>query len=327
MTTDQRPDPLDAAFAAIRRSPVPERPSDDALLAQLNSSGTKMPDKPVSPFTRRNLMRVTIWSTAATLLVASCTLFLFTGSAPVALADVIKAAKKHKLVKYKMTQTDETKEGSSVEPLVQTAYADLEAPRSRIVAWTPGHLSGAIDFESVYVRDATRNVLMHVITETITEKGKTDPKLIEILKVFEKIGVPRKTATLNVAYGDFTPATEKQDKSILDNLSAFEKHKDAVARKSKLSGKDVLKYRIEEEHKTTTLWVDSKTKLPVRVESELTDPKILHPTVNKMKFVMSDFEWDPKVKGFDKIDELFSTTPPKGYKVEDLRKKADKKSK
>jgi hypothetical protein len=82
-----------------------------------------------------------------------------------------------------------------------------------------------------------------------------------------------------------------------------------------------VKYRIEEEHKTSVLWVDAATELPVKLEHELSDPKILHPTVNCMKFTLTDFEWDPELKGFKNADELFSTTAPKGYKVEDLRKK------
>ena len=192
--------------------------------------------------------------------------------------------------------------------------------------WSPGTLSGAVDFESVFVRDATKNTTMHVITETITEKGKTDPKLIQLLKMFAQNGGPRKEATLSPTFGDFTPATAEEKKSILENFQELEKHKDAVAAKGKLRGKDVLKYRIEEEYKTTILWVDAATKLPVKLEHEITDPKILNPSVTKMKFVLSDFEWDPEVKGFKNLDELFSVTPSEGYKVIDLRQKKDEKA-
>ena len=270
-------------------------------------------------------MRVTIWSTAAAVLVAVSALLLFTGSASVALADVIKAAEKHKLVKYTMTQADETKDGSSVIPSVQVAYADLKSPRFRLEQRDLGTMMGALDFESIFIRDVSKNVTMHILTEVITKKGKTDPDLIKKLKGFEALGVPRKVVTYNKAYDDFTPATSDQNKSILENIRDLEKHKDAVPTKGKLKGKAVLKYRIEEEHKITLLIVDAATKLPVRMEYELTDPKILHPTVTKMKFVLSDFEWDPELRGFANLDEVFSTTPPKGYKVDDLRKKKDEK--
>ena len=86
-----------------------------------------------------------------------------------------------------------------------------------------------------------------------------------------------------------------------------------------------MKYRVEEKFKTTILWVDAVTKLPVKLEHELTDPKILHPSVTCMKFTLTDFEWDPELKGFMNLDQLFDTTPPKGYKVDDLREKQDEK--
>jgi hypothetical protein len=327
MNTERNPEPLDEAFDALRRMPAPDRPADaDAkLLARLAAGAS--PAAQLVPLTRRRiLMRVTSWSLAATVLVAAGGVFLFGGNPPVLLADVLKAADKHNLVMYTMTQTDETKEGSAVQPLVQTVYADLKAPRSRMRDWAPGSQSGALDFESVFVRDATKNTTMHVITETITEKGRTDPKLIQLLKMFAQNGVPRKEATLSPAFGDLTPATAEEKKSILENFQELEKHKDAVAAKGKLQGKDVLKYRIEEEYKTTILWVDAATKLPVKLEHEITDPKILNPSVTKTKFVLSDFEWDPEVKGFKNLDELFSVIPPEGYKVIDLRQKKDEKA-
>jgi outer membrane lipoprotein-sorting protein len=325
MNTQQNPNPLDEAFDFLRRLPIPDPPANANAQVLARLAAGPLPSAPsVSLSRRRILMRVTKWSLAASVLAAVAGILYFGYTPASALADVIKAAEKHKLVKYKMTQTDETKDGSSVIPLVQEVYADLKAPRFRQGSKSIASLSGAIDAESIFVIDGSKNVTMHTITEVITEKGKTDPKLIKILKDFEKLGVPRTEATLQPASGDFTPATAQKSKSILENLRELEKHKDVVAAKSKFNGKDVLKYRIEEEHQTTVLWVDAGTKLPVKLEHELTDPKILHPTVTKMKYELTDFEWDPDLKG-KTVDELFSTTPPKGYTVKDLRKKEEKK--
>jgi hypothetical protein len=324
MNPNNRPDPLDEAFAALRRMTVPDRPPDADLLARL-AAGPLPAAKPVSFFKRRNVMRLSVCSAAAAVLVAATTLILFNGSASIALADVIKAAEKHKLVKYKLTQADDMKDGGGVMPLVRIMYADLKAPRFRMEDHAIGSLSGAIDFEGVFVSDGKKNVCVHTITETVTEKGKTDPRLIEILKDFAKNGVPRKEVAISEAFGDFTPATAQINQSILENLRELEKHKDAVATKGKLGDKDVLKYRVEEEHKASILWVDAATKLPVKLEHEITDPKILHPTVTKMKLTLTDFEWDPELKDFKDLDQLFDTTPPKGYKVEDHRKKKDEK--
>ena len=62
---------------------------------------------------------------------------------------------------------------------------------------------------------------------------------------------------------------------------------------------------------TTTLWVDAKTNLPVRIEQEAVNPK---PNVRRWKWTYSGFEWDVIATNFD---ELFSTEPPVGYTLED----------
>jgi hypothetical protein len=327
MNTQRDPEPLDEAIDVLRTMRVPDRPkhADAELLARL-AAGLLPTTSSVSQSRRRILMRVTKWSLAVSVLaIAVGMLFLGSSSTP-ALADVLKAAEKHKLVKYKLTQGCETKDGTSVIPSVDTAYADLRAPRFRRVGSSPGMHKGGLDFESVFVTDWSKDVTMHMITEVITEKGKTDPEVIAYLKMFERIGVPRKEVTLNTAHGDDTSATSRQYKSMLENLRELETHKDVVTTKSKLNGKDVLKYRIEEDNKTTILTVDAMTKLPVKLEEECTDPKKLHPTISKSLYELSDFEWDPELKGFKNLDEMFSTTPPKeGYKVEDKRKKVDEK--
>jgi hypothetical protein len=324
MTPDPTKSSLDQAFDALRRMEAPERPSDSELLARL-AAGLSPAAHPVSTSRRRVLMRLTKLSLAASVLVAAAGV-LFMGGFPMpALGDVLEAAGKHKLVKYKLTQADENKEGSTAIPLVQAAYADLRAPRFRLETRDAGSLSGAIDFECVFVRDTRKDLCVRTITESITDRGKSDPKLVAILKDFEKMGCPRKEVVITKAYGDFTPATAEQNRSILENIRELEKHKDAIASKGKLDGKEVLKYRVEEKYKTTVLWVDAVTKLPVKLEHELTDPKIMHPSVSCMKFTLTEFEWDPELKGFKNLDELFDTIPLKGYKVEDLRENKNEK--
>jgi hypothetical protein len=314
------PDPLDQAAVAFRQMPVPGRPPDDPLLAKM-TAGPSPAAEPDPPSRRSLLMRITSWSLAASVLVVAGGVLLFSGAPSVALGDVIKAAEKHKLVKYRMTEATETKDGGAVLPNVSVAYADLKAPRFRTELRMPGHLGGAIDFESLMVQDAKKGVMMCVTTETVTPKGKTDPELVEMLKGFAKTGVPRKEVTLRKSPP--APAPAPPAGTILDNFRQLEKHKDAVATRGKMRGKDVLKYRIEEGNKTTVLWVDAVTKLPVRLEHEIEN---LTKDVQRMTVVMSDFEWDPELKGFKSLDELFSTAPPKGYKVTDLTKEDEKKA-
>jgi hypothetical protein len=291
------------------------KPTIDATHQALDRVRRALADttQPVSiPYSskRRFLMRVLVTSTAASLLlVGGLAVFLVSGTPAVALADVVKAAEKHKLVKYKITENHEA-DGVAIQPNVYVAFADLKVPRSRTELRILGHLMGAIDFESVYVQDGKKDVSIHVITETITKAGKTDPDLRGILKNLENSGVPRKSYRLGKSFGDFTPATAARTKPILENLRELEQHKNARAIKVKLDGRDTLSYRIEEENKTTVLWVDATTKLPVRMVHEIENFTKETP---RAKYTLSDFEWDPQLKGFANMDELFSVTPPKGY--------------
>ncbi len=325
-SADQPDEPLQEALDFLKRMPAPTRPPelDRALLDRFTAGSS--PAVGLVSLTRRRdyMMRWTNWSLAGGAFVVAAGLLLMAFLSPsVALGDVLKEAEKHRLVKYKMTQKDEVKSGENISPLTQTVYADLKAPRSRMLVWMPGHLSGAVDFESVYIHDQAKNLAFHKITETITEKGKTDPATIKLLKGFEKIGMPRKEVTLFEAQGDFTPATAEMNKPILDNLRALEKSKDAKASKDKFQDKPCLLFRVEGDHKKTVLWVDETTKLPLKLEHEITDPKIMHPTVTRMTFTLTDFEWDPELKEFKSIDDLFDTTAPQGYKVNDQRKKKE----
>jgi hypothetical protein len=44
-----------------------------------------------------------------------------------------------------------------------------------------------------------------------------------------------------------------------------------------------------------------------------------------LKYVPSDFEWDPEINGCKDADEPFSTAPPKRYKAIDHTKEGAKK--
>ena len=183
---------------------------------------------------RRILMRLVTLSAAAVLVAVAGAIFI-AGPTSIALADVVKAAEGHKLVKYSRAQHIETKDGSSPQPQVVVAYADLRAPRFR----TDVHgltLNEAVDFQSVFVHDGTKGVTMHRITEFITEKGKTDANLVKMLKEFERFGTPRKLVTLTALQGDLTPATANKTGSLLENLRELEKHEDAVATQDQAPG-------------------------------------------------------------------------------------------
>jgi hypothetical protein len=68
-----------------------------------------------------------------------------------------------------------------------------------------------------------------------------------------------------------------------------------------------MRYRLEEQDRTSTLWVDMETKLPVRIEEQAL------PNVKDWKFVLSDFTWGDNANK----DQLFSVDSPDGYEFED----------
>jgi hypothetical protein len=307
MKPDQCPDPsaaLDKAFEGIRRMPVPDQPPDTELLALLtsdqpidhNQANTRPVSLPCSS-KRRLMMRILVPSAAAALLlVGGLGLWLLNSTPALALGDVVEAAKKHKLVKYKHKQTDVMNDGTT-GTLDAIRYADLKAMRGRSESLNkfqdPGDREKRIEEVLISVQDAPNNRWLM----THTHPGG-------------KVLAPRKDATL-LRIGE----EGKKSKSFLKNLEDFQKKKGVTSGKDTLGGREMIRFRLEEENSTTSLWVDAKTKLPFRSEYELVTPTATH------KFVDTDFEWDPALpKGFMNLDALFSTRPPEGYTIEDRTK-------
>lgn len=304
-------DDLDAAVAAMKQLSVPDlRPADDAVLAQLVIE----PSRPVFSIPQRRwFMRFATCSLAASVLIAGA-FVLFGDLSRVALADVVKAAEMHMLVKYKMVSVSEQDEEPKTGTSESICYADLKTPRFRSDTKTTS-INGALECHSWTVQDNAKNRILSVISETVTEAGRTDPKLAKLLESVAAQGGPRKVATLSAA-PDF-PGTDKKQ-TFLDNLREFESNQDAKAESTVENGRKILKYEVEEGARTTALWVDAETKLPIKmvVEMIITDAKATKTTIT-----FSDFEWDPHPKEFKNLDELFSVTPPDGHKLDDQTKK------
>lgn len=310
------PDPLkemDAALEDLRLMNVPEPPDPAPLLALLSAPISAQIRSEIQPVrARRFYMRPVFgYTLAASVLAIVLGGALLLGRTTPAVADVRKAAEKYKFVTYKMKQTTEDKQNGNGSR-VSTVYADLKKPRSRTESRTTT-LNDTVESVSVTVQDG--ELILSLISETVID-GKPDANTPDFLKTILTDGrFPQKTGAITRASG---PAM----KPMLDSLRELEQHKNVTAVRDKRDGKELLKYRLEVEKTTTTLWVDPATKLPVRVEFEMTDPT---PTISRIHFVMSDFQWDPELKGVKSLDDFFSTTPPVGYKITDTTKAKDKK--
>jgi hypothetical protein len=310
MSTDPEPDPLDAVFDAIRREPVPDRPPDAELLARL-AAGPSPAAQPVTLAGRRMIMRIAKWSLAASVLAAVGAAVVLTGSPNIALADVVKAAEKYKLVKFKQSITttatpppgviidDPTMLEGAYTPTI--IYSDLRAARSREVRseWDsiPEAGRGPVRSSAYYVVDRTKKRRLAVYkSRPLDGKGAED-----------------KGAMLSTISSDELGANPNH--TTLEHLRDLEMHKDAkVTKEDKL-----IRYTVVDGKETTTLWVDTATKLPVRMVVEVDQP---NEGVARLRVEFTDFEWDPELKEFKSLDDLFSLAPPEGYKLEDRTKES-----
>jgi hypothetical protein len=281
MNTDNRPrrDSLEEGIAAFQRMRVPDRPPDAEVLARLGrAAGCKGRPVSASGLERGFARRVLLCSATGLFLICGVGLFTFVlhDTKALAVADVVDAAKKHRLVRYQQLQTTDARATSSTR-FESTVYADLTSARLR-----RENRSEDSDGEAIFINvfDPVRHL-------------ETNPQ--------------RRTACLR--------RTPKDYKSFCCSVLEFEHHKGVTRREDALGGLATIKYRFEADNETSTLWVDARTKLPVRMEQELGNPT---PDVLRNRLVWTDFEWDPELpKGCRTLDELFATQPPVGYRVND----------
>jgi hypothetical protein len=282
MSEDQRPAPdlLNEAIEAFQRMGVPRGPSDADVLARLGAlpDGTarRVSTPPPCPG-GGHLIRLLVPSAAAALLLIGLVgWLLLSGTASPALADVVKAAGKHKLVRYREQQITDTHDnlGAHRDSIV---HADLMAPRLRSesrVAYPDG------EAVSLSVHDGRR----HLTTDARQKTARLDP-------------------------------APKGYQSLLCCLEEFEQKRGVVQGTDTLGALRVIKYHLEEEKQTTSLWVDAKTRLPLRWEQVLFEPAAAS---RHRRLIWTDFAWDPALPpGCRSLDELFSTRPPVGFTLED----------
>jgi hypothetical protein len=126
-----------------------------------------------------------------------------------------------------------------------------------------------------------------------------------------------KVATLHV----MPKPGAKAPKSLLEALQLhFHVPAQTEIDRQQLDGKEVLVYKTEQATLTNrsrikeTMWVDSKTKLPVKVQGEAvaTDPKM---SQSFSRVLLSDFQWNPP--DASKV-EFFSTEAPSGFEIKTI---------
>jgi len=189
-------------------------------------------------------------------------------------AEVIQAAERHGLVRFKGKITVEDKNGTNT--IVVTSYINLHEHQTR-----DEHRRLTADGEP------GKLVLIHVVHESSRRTLMIYPE--------------DKTVYLG------TQSSENSAKPFLEQLRELQGDKLTTKEKEKLDGSETLKYKFEKNGRTSTVWVDAKSNLPLRI-----DFTVLHPLGIRSRLVLTDFEWDPRVA--DRA-ELFSLILPEGYKV------------
>jgi hypothetical protein len=330
MSTNHQPshDPLEQVIHAFGQMTIPDQPSDSKVLTRIDA--LDRPATRISPISFSSnssfLLRRLVPSTVAALvLLGFLGLFFLNNTSSIALADVVKAAEMHKLVKYKVTQTtDDKRNGTASGESVM--YADLAAPRYR--EERKGlTLNKTVEMAFILIRDGRKDRTLSMLTESVVPGAENDPDLAPLGKAAiarrfrEKYGDNgRKEATLARADEGYDPTKKAQP--LLESLRETEAHKDVITTKDKVRGRDAIRYFLEDGKKTIKLWVDAETKLPVQFEYQILDHT---PDIALNRWTYTDFEWDPDLKGFRSLDALFDTTPPEGYTLTDRTKENNKK--
>jgi hypothetical protein len=306
---------LDRAIAQIRQLPVPQSPDAHVFLDRIPSqSRTSARPMPQSAGThKRFLMRPAFQLTATAIFLLTASWLLLSSPASIALAEVIAAATNYRVVSYTFNASADF-EDSGEATASEIVYVDLKSPRFRIER-RERTLNNAVQSDWVTVQDnqKDRTLVTSSLELAVTEEQATDQNQLQAIRVFTNSGDAGKKARL-FRTGDegLRPFTNlKTDKTFLEILQNLQDHKDVVSAHEKLNGQETCKYRLEQDNSTVILWVDVATKLPVRIEQELRDPR---PEIKRWKWVYADFGWDVDVK---KLDELFSITPPEGYTLDD----------
>jgi hypothetical protein len=231
---------------------------------------------------------------AAAVLLAVGAWLLFHGGPSFALGDVIRAAEKHQIVKYQVSTKDEP---------TTTTYAELTGQRSRHESRTRS-ADGKVETLRVSIMDGAQLRGLLLTTETEVATGKTIRKECQVTQL--QRGEPKPFRGIKLQGG------------LLEFLRELQAHKETRSEKVRLDGREVVKYRLEDGDQVVSLWVDPKTRLPVR--QEFTRPEL--DELEPRKWVCTDYEWDPEGAN---ADRLFSIDPPEGYTIREAANGPERK--
>jgi hypothetical protein len=268
-------DLLDEAVAAMRRMASPDRPPDQFVIDALRQSRTRRFATLPRELYHRTLRMNPIVRYAIVALVLSAIVLVGFGrrSGTLLLADVMAAVSKHKTVRF-----DSKNESDSGE-------AGQQRPARTSTDYAT--------LDNMHVRIEASSGMV-----TILDRAKG---------VFLLLDPREKMARVRTFPG------KMHDAGVLGRLEELEKDKTTTSAREQFKGSEVIAYRLTKEGVKSTILVDPKTELPVRVEMEHSRPSRRGQPPEHEKVTMSNFAWDPPIAD---PARFFSVEPPAGYKVE-----------
>jgi hypothetical protein len=314
---------LERAIMEMERMPVSASPGAERLLAQLSVQGmTKTPEVKSPRRQPAFIMRHAFQFTTAAAVVFVLLVAWLTLNSPgsIAFAEVVKAAINHKVVRYKQTINAQIKAklseraGEQFVPAKseETVYCDLTSPRQRVERHDR-ILNDSVQSDWITIRDNQQGKTLILSSEAlkVAEKDAKDADQKKMIRMFREGRTAGKKARLyrNSDDGLVMFTNSQPDKTFLETLTSFQDNPKVVTSIDTLDGRQVRKYQLAEQG--ATVWVDLRTKLPIRIEQEMKNPR---PNVAQWKWTLTNFAWDVDIKD---PAAFFSTTPPAGYALED----------
>jgi hypothetical protein len=299
MTDRNDDDLLNEVIGAFRGMRVPGTPEAPLLFTRPPSD--RATDEAAGTSSSRKIWRILMHPTvrygaAATILIVAFGWLALGPSSSLAMADVIRAAESHKLVKYQFQSISAERPGQPRTETRGTVYVDLVKPRSRFEA-APEPADDGTSAQNVTVSDRARRVSM--FQRNVSKKVTT--KTGEVQTVVSGIeSIMGEQVERGGEFGQIHSGTYSVDELILhdvpdhtlflDALTALQTRPGTTSAKAQLGGREVIVFSAKHGLETTTVWVDPKTKLPARIEQIFHDGGTGRETIRN---VSSDFVWDP----------------------------------
>jgi len=298
-----RDDRLAEAVACVRRMPVPDPPPAELVLGQLHRSETvTVRSIPRAVYESIRQMHPVFHYGLVAAILALVLIGLGTHSKAIQLADVAETIARHKTVRF------EQEVGTPQE--VETPFGrEHRLSRATTVFGTLDRVHARMERpgRQVQILDRAKGTILHL-----------DPQ--------------RKSAQLVKFPGG------NDQVGFLAIIEQLEKDRATTSARERLDGLEVVVYRLTKDRVRSTIWVDLKTKLPVRMEMEMVGqektaekapgrpnrkPSGKGETENarvkaekivaiRQKTTLMHFVWDPPIES---PDRFFSVEPPPGYEV------------